>query len=164
MLSPKYLILIILIAIILGSLAGFLVYQYKVRVAQPEIPVPPEILPPPELFEPVAFELKTEIKNNKVFLKWPEEIRVVRVALWNLGEIGDPEDHKIVFDIATLELEPEIFLKPPYQIGTIPQGFIDITPEKREPIFVKGARYLVEAYGREKGKGEMLVAYHNFSF
>jgi len=158
MISVKYLILIIIVAIIFGYLGGFLTCRSQIKVTQPKVTAVPEIV------QPITFELKTEIKDDKVFLKWPEDVKVVRVTVWNMGNIGDSEDHKIVFDMVKPESEKEIYFKSPYQIGAVPQDFIDVASEKIEPILVKGDRYIVEARGTREGREEILVAYCNFSY
>jgi len=46
--------------------------------------------------------------------------------------------------------ETDVYLTSPYQIGVVPEGFFDYTPEKVKPIFKKDHRYLIVIGAIEK--------------
>lgn len=135
------------------------------------------------------FEVELSRKGEKVVLNWPAEIKVIEVKLYNLGTLWNLQDHSLVFTIGTFDItkpplppatgtqplipdqpfpEPKVFLKSPYEIGQIPEGFFDNTFYTEEfpegsVIFQKGARYSVELYGINP-EGKYLSGYYTFNY
>jgi hypothetical protein len=178
--SRASLVIILIVAVIAGVSLGFWYWQKLQFKEQPdEIPS----------FEEIDFQegpggdfpLSIEESSGGVILNWPpENMKVIQVRVFDLGEAGDMKDHQLAFftsnfeveeeDIAvfipeTLERnspssqfsvpeefpEPENFLLPPYRVGEIPQGFYDNGYSGSEFSFEKDGRYLIEVMGVRNG-------------
>lgn len=198
MFSKKQLIIGILITVIIFC-AGItvLVFYYrlhpKISIKEVEVKIPVIV----NLEEGGAgdFTLEAEKKEGGVILKWPEEVKVIQIKVYNLGDPRNLEDHKLVFFTAILKMdksqvesslpqflarfkpgeapfskekinipEPAVFpfLPSPYQIGVVPDGFFDNTPDRPDSIFRKDQFYLIEVRGvegQELKSAEYLLLY-----
>ena len=189
MLKNKYFIIFLLILAVL--LAGFLFWQFWQKAEWP-----PETLPTPSASAPSEknpqsktatryfpyagnaidfredgsqgdFEIELAKKEKTAELKWPEEIKVSRVQVFNLGKLWDLQDHRVVFDLGNRESAtstPFAFLASPYEIGKIPEGFFNFTFydknfSEKSPIFVKGIRYSIELYGKDENNFQVSASY-----
>jgi len=178
--SKVFLIIILIITVAAAASLGFWYWQEsQLKEAPDEV----------STFEEMDFQegpggdfpLSIEESSDGVILGWPpENMKVIQVRVFNLGEAGDIKDHQLAFFTSNFEVEeedvavfipetlernspssqfsvpeefpePESFLLPPYRVGDIPQGFYDNSYSASEFSFEKDGRYLIKVMGVRNG-------------
>lgn len=114
-------------------------------------------------------------KGNNTVVGWDTSIQVSGVTVYDLGTKNTTEDNTIVFASSFVNPDklqeqiqqqlkqnpkekldiklppPTTYFPNPYTVGTIPQGYFNLTPDNQKPtpetLFQSGKRYSVEVSG-----------------
>jgi|SRR3989344_521242 len=113
----------------------------------------PQGLTGPDFREGSNAALKVELQRqgNKIILSWDPKVKTAVVQVFDLGKLYDLADHKKIWQIANYDLKnpssgeagKEIYINPPYEVGSIPSGFF-LAEGFSKLEFAKGGRYSIE--------------------